>query len=111
MRTTKVIAIAIISACVSIASAAPELTAEHQAVLSHFKNNEKTAKDAIWTSESVFKVGVLDNGTPRDGYASYVCEVLRDHGFGSKRIMVKIVDIAKLVRTGKWVNLGETMCW
>ena len=31
-------------------------------------------------SNQMFKVGVIDNKTPRDGYAQYVCQVLTDKG-------------------------------
>lgn len=82
-----------------------------QSLVNHFRGNkEPTAKDAAWTANDVFKVGVLDDGTPRDGYAMYVCQVLYENGFKGKKILVRIVDIAKLVRTGKWINLGTAWC-
>lgn len=58
----------------------------------------------------MFKVGVLDNGTERDGYADYVCSVLVERGLRGKGISVQVIDIAKLVRTNKWVKLGEAHC-
>ena len=59
-------------------------------------------------SNQMFKVGVIDNKTPRDGYAQYVCQVLTDKGL--KGMRVQVVDIALLARTGKWVKLGEGGC-
>ncbi|MDX8160981.1 hypothetical protein [Acinetobacter pittii] len=81
-----------------------------QAVVEHFKKNERIAKDSVWTSKKMFKVGVLDNGKNRDGYASYVCQTLDDFGFKGAGISVQIIDIQKLVNTNKWIKLGEAQC-
>ena len=82
---------------------------EREAIATYFKGDEEpTAKDAVWTSSTMFKVGVLDNGSPRDGYAQYVCEVLRERGI--RGVDVQVIDIAKLVRTKKWVKLGQARC-
>ena len=72
--------------------------------------DEPQAKDALWTSHDVFKVGVIDDGTPRDGYASYVCQVLYEHGFKGDKVWVQIIDIIKLTRNNDWVKLGESRC-
>lgn len=83
----------------------------HDAVQSQFKSPaEKTARDAIWTSPSMFKVGVVADGTSRDPYAAYVCTQVEAHGLAGRRIRVQIVDIAQLVRTGKWIAIGEARC-
>ncbi|EXA69808.1 hypothetical protein J503_0812 [Acinetobacter baumannii 984213] len=81
-----------------------------QAVVEHFKSNEKIAKDSVWTSKTMFKVGVLDDGNNRDGYANYVCQVLEDYGFKGSSISVQVIDIQKLVSTNKWIKLGEAHC-
>lgn len=73
-------------------------------------NDEPRAKDALWTSHDVFKVGVIDDGTSRDGYASYVCQVLYEHGFKGQKVWVQIIDIVKLTRNNDWVKLGESHC-
>jgi hypothetical protein len=82
------------------------------AVQAMFKGNksEPTAKDALWTSPTMFKVGVIDNGSVRDGYAAYVCGEIRDHGIKDSGVMVQIIDIGQLVRRDKWVKLGEAVC-
>lgn len=72
-------------------------------------NAEKTAKDALWTARDMFKVGVIDDGSLRDGYAMYVCEVLREYGL-SAGTRVQIIDIVRLTRNGKWMKLGEAKC-
>lgn len=73
-------------------------------------SEEKTAKDAVWTSKNIFKVGVFDNGSRRDGYASYVCQVLYEHGFKGRGVWVQVIDILKLTQHSKWVKLGEARC-
>lgn len=71
---------------------------------------EPTAKDAMWTADDILKIGVIDNGSPRDGYAIYVCEVLNEHGFKGHKVWVQIVDIVKIKRKNKWIKLGEAHC-
>lgn len=84
-------------------------SAAHDALLSQFKSkSESTAKDAIWTSPKMFKVGVIDNGKNRDGFAEYVCGEVATSGL--KGVSVQVIDIAKLKSTGKWVKLGEKHC-
>ena len=89
----------------------PRSNPQRDAVVKRFKSSqEKKAKDAMWTSDTNFKVGVLDDGTNRNGYANYVCQVLYDYGFKGKRIKVSILDIAQLARNNKWIVLGEARC-
>ncbi|MDF1485518.1 hypothetical protein PY257_10065 [Ramlibacter sp. H39-3-26] len=84
-------------------------SAAHDALLAQFKSKaEPTVKDAIWTSPKMLKVGVIDNGTNRDGFAAYVCGEAASAGL--KGISVQVIDIAKLKSTGKWVKLGEMHC-
>lgn len=86
-------------------------SSEHERVQKLFQSNqEKTAKDAIWTAKDIFKVGVINDGSKRDGYARYVCEVLYDHGFKGMKVWVQVIDIVKLTRNGDWVKLGEARC-
>jgi hypothetical protein len=86
-------------------------SSKHEEVKKFFRSNEeKTAKDASWTAQDIFKVGVINDGTSRNGYAQYVCSVLNDYGFKGKKVWVQIIDIVKLTSDGKWVNLGEAHC-
>lgn len=95
----------------SASFAAETYSANHEKVKKLFQSNEeKTAKDAIWTARDIFKVGVINDGTSRDGYAQYVCSVLDDYGFKGKGVWVQIIDIVKLTNNGKWVKLGEARC-
>jgi len=89
-----------------------DLAKARKEVEARFKGSkdEPTSKDAVWTSDSIFKVGVLDDDTDRSGYAQYVCEVLYEHGFKGEKVWVQVIDIAKLVRTNEWEKLGEAHC-
>lgn len=108
----KSLALAIVVGVLPASTHAIDMSPAQKRMVQLFTNNksEPAAKDAVWTSSDIFKVGVLDNHAPRDGYASYVCEVLYEHGFKGQKIWVQIIDIAKLVRTDKWVKLGEAHC-
>lgn len=84
---------------------------DHEKVRQQFKSSaEPTSKDAIWTAVDVFKVGVINDGNDRSGYASYVCEVLYENGFKGKKVWVQVVDIAKLANQGEWIKIGESHC-
>lgn len=92
-------------------AAAAGYSPQHDAAQKRFQGNEEpTAKDATWTSPSIFKVGLYDDGSSRDGYAQYVCMTLNDYGFKEKKVWVQIIDIVKLVRDDKWVKIGEAHC-
>lgn len=56
----------------------------------------------------MFKVGVINNGASRDGYAQYICEVVSEAGL--RGVSVQVIDIQKLVKTNKWEKLGEHFC-
>lgn len=110
-NTRQLLAIATLLASTAIPqqAAAQATPTQQRAVLDYLKSGEEpTVKDAVFTSNRMLKVGVLDNNTPRDGYASYMCQVLAEKGV--RGVRVQVVDIAKLVRTDKWVKLGEAGC-
>jgi hypothetical protein len=92
--------------------AAPnDLQKARDEVVAYFKNGEEPkVKDAVWTADDIFKVGVLDDGTDRSGYAQYVCEVLSERGLKGEKVWVQVIDVAKLVRTNKWEKLGDARC-
>lgn len=92
-------------------SFAQSFGAKHDKAVKIFQGNqEPTAKDAVWTQRDIFKVGVINDGTSRNGYAQYVCEVLYDEGFKGQGVWVQVIDIVKLNNSGKWVKLGEARC-
>ena len=95
----------------SAAPAPSDLQKARDEVVAYFKSGEEPkVKDAVWTADDIFKVGVLDDGTDRSGYAQYVCEVLSERGFKGEKVWVQVIDIAKLVRTNKWEKLGDARC-
>lgn len=90
-----------------------EITDEiREQVKQHFlSDKEPTVKDATWTAPHMFKVGVIDDGTKRDGFANYVCETLRsDFNIKDEKLIVEVIDIQKLVSTNKWIELGKAIC-
>ncbi|MCK5916216.1 MAG: hypothetical protein KAG92_08765, partial [Deltaproteobacteria bacterium] len=70
---------------------------EYDKIVSFFQGEtEPMALDANWEAETVFKIGVIDNGKNRDNYANYACGILYNEGFRVKGIEVKIIDLEKL---------------
>lgn len=79
-------------------------------ILQELKHDGKTIKDAVWTGDRILKVGVIDDGSRRDGFAQYVCEVVSTNGLAGAGVSVHVIDIVKLVRTDKWVDIGYADC-
>ena len=80
-------------------------------VVFYFKSGkEPKVKDSVWTQDSIFKIGMINDKTDRSGYAEYVCTVLYDFGFKGQKVWVQVIDIAKLVRNNEWVKMGEAHC-
>ncbi len=71
--------------------------------------NKRIAKDAMWSTANVFRVGVIDDGTNRDLLASAYCQDVRDAGITGS-VTVNIMDIVKITRQNKWVKLGSQQC-
>ncbi len=85
------------------------MTTKHQAVLDYLRDEDAaTVKDAIWLLQDSLKIGVLDNGSPRHGYAEYVCAVVNEQGLHG--VNVHVVDIVKLKRDGDWTPIGKARC-
>ncbi len=94
-----------------VVAAADTYSAQQEKVKKLFQSNEEpTAKDAVWTAKRIFKVGVIPDESSRDGYASYVCQVLYENGFRGSKVWVQVIDIVQLARNGKWIKLGEARC-
>lgn len=64
---------------------------------------EPKVKDLAW-SYPYLNVGVADDGSRRDGYAMYICEVLREHR-ASDGVTVVINDIRDVSK-----RLGRAAC-
>jgi len=80
------------------------------AALAEIKNEPKVI-EAILT-DNVLYVSVVDDGTRRDGYASYLCQILKDHKAITKR--VKVMKAGSTNDPNKdnayGVLLGESQC-
>jgi hypothetical protein len=83
-------------------------TASQRSAAEKTLRQEAQIKDVLWAGPILY-VGMLDDGKPRDGYAMYVCEVLREHQAASG-VTVIIKDIAKMVGRGEDVKLGKARC-
>ena len=100
----------LVLSCLLAAVAAGALAAgtpEQQAWLKGFlKENKALVKDAVWMNARSLYVGVIDDGTRRDGLAQSICEDAKLQG----ATLVKVVDVAIVARTGKFVELGKFLC-
>jgi len=67
---------------------------------------EKKVIDASWQNPSIpsLLAGVHDNGSSRDGYASYLCLVMADHGINGA--IVRVMDVS----SKDWKELGKANC-
>lgn len=75
-------------------------------------NAEPKVREAIITEANVLYASVEDDGTNRDGYAAYLCEILREKKAKANR--VKIVKVNSTNDPNKQnsygVLLGESWC-
>ncbi|USH01076.1 hypothetical protein K6Q96_08990 [Grimontia kaedaensis] len=110
-KKTALLPIVYIACLFSLQIHAKSYSEEHQKVQTLFQSDEeKTAKDAVWTAPDIFKVGGIDDGSRREGYAEYVCLTLYDYGFKGKNVWVQIIDFDRLIKGNDWVKLGEKTC-
>lgn len=61
------------------------------------------------TSGIKWNVGVLPDGSKRHGYASYICELLREHGVvtSATRPRAEIVRIVDMVKVKQGVRMSD----
>lgn len=75
---------------------------------------EPKIKDVMYEPQNVaqWTIGLIDDGSPRYGYAMYVCEEVREAGMmdSTKDTLVKTVDIVKVSRGEGFRNLGMVRC-
>jgi hypothetical protein len=75
---------------------------------------EPKVKDLLYQPGQAFEwqVGVLNDGTNRSGYASYICQLIAENGALTLNTRVRVVDIA-MVSSGedfRSASLGEASC-
>ena len=76
---------------------------------------DATVKDLLFDDGNAVEwhVGVLDDGSPRWGYAEAVCIILNQNGVSDDRTDVRVVDVAKLARSPgdfRGASLGHVDC-
>lgn len=96
-------------------AARPAITEnQKQAAVDYFiSDKEPTVKDAVWADQlkDTLFIGVIDDGTIRDGMADYVCQVLiSDFGLSQGDASVYIMDIVKITKDNEWRQLGRSDC-
>lgn len=73
---------------------------------------EPKVKEAVITDANVLYISVEDDGTKRDGYASYICEILREKQATTN--WVKVVKVGSINDPNSdnayGVLLGESHC-
>ena len=85
---------------------------QRQEITDYFlSDKEPTVLDATWTTDKMFKIGVKDDGSRRDGFAEYACGEI-DNQFNAKEqgIWIQVIDYNKLMKTKEWTKLGEAHC-
>jgi hypothetical protein len=83
---------------------------KRKAIAQKLVATEVKIKDAVWASSGTLLVALHDDGTSRDGYANYLCNILYEEGLTGKMVIVKVIDIDILVSKNKWVPLGRAFC-
>lgn len=85
---------------------------QRQVITDYFLSDEEpTVLDATWTDDKIFKIGVKDDGSNRDGFADYSCSEINNNLGGKEQgVWVHIIDYNKLMKTKEWVKLGEAHC-
>ncbi|MCL7931731.1 hypothetical protein [Halomonas llamarensis] len=89
--------------------ATSNVTINQEALKAEVMESE-SVHDFLITETGAIYVGMLDNGNRRDGFASYVCEVVRSHAEGEGRRLVRIIDVAAVSRGEGFKTLGRHQC-
>ncbi|WP_236207886.1 hypothetical protein [Pseudomonas tohonis] len=69
---------------------------------------ESKVKDATWMTDTNLYVAVMDEGSRRDGFAEYLCMEAASQGVSPA--LIKVVDMAKVIRDKEFVELGKAYC-
>ncbi|MDF7817400.1 hypothetical protein P1X15_07335 [Runella sp. MFBS21] len=73
---------------------------------------EPKVLDAVITESNVLYASVKDDGTRRDGYAEYLCQVLKDNGLTNVRVKIVKYNSSKDAKRDNayGVLLGQSDC-
>ena len=79
-------------------------------IVAYFKSDEEpSVKDALFPY-STLSLGMHNDGSSRDGFAKYACQILQSEFNVKETVIVNIIDIDKLVFADKWEKLGKANC-
>lgn len=105
------ILIAFATGCSSGTTTATETSANNEKILAAV-NGEPKVKDSYINDAGVLYVQVADDGTRRDGYAEYLCQLAKDNGGGVS--IVRVMQVNTFNDPNKYnafgVLLGESSC-
>lgn len=105
-------AITIISAALLVGcseSQATNITLDEEALKAEIMGSDEV-QDFLITETGAVYVGMLDNGSNRNGFANYVCEAVRANASGEGTRLVRIIDIAAVSRGEGFKTLGSHQC-
>lgn len=71
---------------------------------------EKKVQDAIWSAPGSLWVAVADDGSTRDGYASYICLLTSDAGRPTGQSFVISIMDHRAMRRSEIRKLGTAVC-
>lgn len=93
------------------ATAEDKLTdAKKAEIVAYFKSDEEASVADALFPYSTLKLGMHNDGSNRDGFAKYACQILQSEFGVTELVTVSIIDIDKLVHTDKWVKIGKANC-
>lgn len=79
-------------------------------IVAYFMSDEEpSVEDAVFPS-STLSLGMHNDGSSRDGFAKYACQILQSEFGVNGLVTVSIIDIDKLVFADKWEKLGKANC-
>lgn len=79
-------------------------------IVAYFKSDEEPSVEDALFPYSTLKLGMHNDGSNRDGFAKYACQILQSEFGVTELVTVSIIDIDKLVHTDKWVKIGKANC-
>ncbi|WP_415911754.1 hypothetical protein [Neptuniibacter sp. QD37_11] len=83
----------------------------HQKIELRFQSKlEPIALDAAWINATTFKIGTTQQSENHDKFATYVCESINSHGLYHPELTVRIINLPRLMATGRQEILAEKNC-
>ena len=79
-------------------------------IVAYFKSDEEPSVEDALFSSSTLSLGMHNDGSSRDGFAKYACQILQSEFGVTELVTVNIIDIDKLVFADKWEKLGKANC-